>query len=47
MGFRDSYLFFTKHKKLYKIIIDDDEKRDLIDRDLIRHSWAKAVRSVS
>lgn len=39
IGFRDSYLFFQKHKNLYKIIIDDDEKRDLIDRDLIPHSY--------
>ena len=39
VGFRDSYLFFTKHKKLYKIIIDDDEKRDLIERELIPHSY--------
>ncbi len=39
VGFRDSYLFFTKHKRLYKIIIDDDEKRDLIERELIPHSY--------
>ena len=39
VGFRDSYLFFTKHKRLFKIIIDDDEKRDLIDRQLIPHSY--------
>lgn len=39
VGFRDSYLFFTKHKRLFKIIIDEDEKRDLIDRDLIPHSY--------
>lgn len=39
VGFRDSYLFFTKHKRLFKIIIDDDEKRDLIDRELIPHSY--------
>ena len=39
VGFRDSYLFFTKHKKLYKIIIDDDEKRDMIERDIIPHSY--------
>ncbi|KAI9661068.1 MAG: hypothetical protein M1821_009395 [Bathelium mastoideum] len=38
-GFRDSYLFFTKHPKLYKIIIDDDEKRNLIDREVIPHSY--------
>ncbi|KAJ6056002.1 hypothetical protein N7444_005100 [Penicillium canescens] len=39
IGFRDSYLFFQKHKMLYKIIIDDDAKRDLIERDLIPHSY--------
>ncbi|KUJ08026.1 uncharacterized protein LY89DRAFT_347936 [Mollisia scopiformis] len=39
VGFRDSYLFFTKHKRLYKIIIEEDEKRDLIDRELIPHSY--------
>ncbi|KAF2632439.1 nuclear localization protein [Macroventuria anomochaeta] len=38
-GFRDSYLFFTKHMQLYKIIIDDVEKRDLIDREIIPHSY--------
>ena len=38
-GFRDSYLFFTKHPKLYKIIIDENEKKDLISRDLIPHSY--------
>ncbi|OJD17722.1 hypothetical protein AJ78_02186 [Emergomyces pasteurianus Ep9510] len=39
IGFRDSYLFFQKHKLLFKIIIDDDAKRDLIERDLIPHSY--------
>lgn len=39
VGFRDSYLFFTKHKKLHKIIVDDDEKRDMIERDIIPHSY--------
>lgn len=39
VGFRDSYLFFTKHKRLFKIIIDDEEKRDLITRQLIPHSY--------
>ena len=38
-GFRDSYLFFAKHMKLYKVIVDDDEKQDLISRDLIPHSY--------
>lgn len=39
IGFRDSYLFFQKHKLLYKIIIGEDAKRDLIERDLIPHSY--------
>ncbi|KAF2432741.1 hypothetical protein EJ08DRAFT_686681, partial [Tothia fuscella] len=38
-GFRDSYLFFTKHLKLHKVIVDDDEKRELIDREVIPHSY--------
>ena len=39
IGFRDSYLFFQKHKKLFKIIVDDHAKRDLIDREIIPHSY--------
>ena len=39
IGFRDSYLFFQKHKQLYKIIIAEDAKRDLIDRGIIPHSY--------
>ncbi|RMZ77865.1 hypothetical protein DV738_g4090, partial [Chaetothyriales sp. CBS 135597] len=39
IGFRDSYLFFQKHRYLYKILIDDDEKRDLIERDLMPNSY--------
>lgn len=39
VGFRDSYLFFAKHKKLHKIIVDDDEKRDMIEREIIPHSY--------
>lgn len=39
VGFRDSYLFFTKHRRLFKSIVDDEEKRDLIERELIPHSY--------
>ncbi|KAF8457819.1 chromatin remodelling complex Rsc7/Swp82 subunit-domain-containing protein [Terfezia claveryi] len=39
IGFRDSYLFFQKHKQLFKIIMDDDEKFDMIARNLIPHSY--------
>ncbi|KAI1383047.1 chromatin remodelling complex Rsc7/Swp82 subunit-domain-containing protein [Hypoxylon trugodes] len=39
VGFRDSYLFFAKHRRLYKIIVDDEEKRDMIDREIIPHSY--------
>lgn len=38
-GFRDSYLFFTKHLRLHKVIVEDDEKMDLIARDIIPHSY--------
>ncbi|KAL8692506.1 MAG: hypothetical protein Q9218_002480 [Villophora microphyllina] len=39
VGFRDSYLFFQKHKTLWKIILTEDAKRDLIERALIPHSY--------
>lgn len=38
-GFRDSYLFFTKHPKLYKVLVGEEEKRDLIDRDILPSSY--------
>jgi chromatin structure-remodeling complex protein RSC7 len=39
MGFRDSYLLFQKHRKLYKVIADDMVKYDLIERGLMPHSY--------
>lgn len=39
IGFRDSYLFFQKHPKLVKIILTDDQKMDLIRREIIPHSY--------
>lgn len=39
IGFRDSYLFFQKHKQLYKIILAEEAKRDLIERSIIPHSY--------
>ena len=39
IGFRDSYLFFQKHRQLYKIILSEEAKRDLIERNLIPHSY--------
>lgn len=38
-GFRDSYLFFAKHQYLYKIIINDDEKKDWIERGILPNSY--------
>ena len=38
-GFRDSYLFFTKHPKLYKVLINEEEKMDLIGRDVLPNSY--------
>lgn len=39
IGFRDSYLFFQKHRQLYKIILAEEAKRDLIERSIIPHSY--------
>ena len=39
IGFRDSYLFFQKHRQLYKSILLDEEKMDLIERDILPHSY--------
>jgi chromatin structure-remodeling complex protein RSC7 len=39
IGFRDSYLFFQKHKQLFKIIAENEEKYDLIERNIIPHSY--------
>lgn len=48
IGFRDSYLLFQKHKRLHKIIVSDDEKYDLIARDVIPHSYkGRAIGIVS
>lgn len=39
MGYRDSYLFFLKHKTLNRVILDDNEKNDLADRELIPNGY--------
>ena len=39
IGFRDSYLFFQKHPQLFKIILEEEAKKDLIERSLIPHSY--------
>ncbi|KAI5360470.1 Putative chromatin-remodelling complex, RSC SWI/SNF subunit Rsc7/Swp82 [Septoria linicola] len=38
-GFRDSYLFFTKHPKLYKVVVGEEEKKDLIERGILPSSY--------
>jgi len=38
-GFRDSYLFFNKHVSLYKVVLDEHEKMDLIERGILPHSY--------
>lgn len=43
MGFRDSYLLFQKHRRLYKVVLSSDEKFDLINRDIIPHSYKGRV----
>ncbi|AGO10414.1 AaceriABL042Wp [[Ashbya] aceris (nom. inval.)] len=39
VGFRDSYLFFQYHPNLYKLVISQDERNDLIDRGVIPYSY--------
>lgn len=39
IGFRDSYLFFQKHPLLFKIILAEEAKKDLIEREIIPHSY--------
>ncbi|KAK5169503.1 chromatin structure-remodeling complex subunit RSC7 [Saxophila tyrrhenica] len=38
-GFRDSYLFFTKHPKLFKVLVNEEQKKDLIERDILPSSY--------
>lgn len=39
VGFRDSYLLFKTHRSLFKLVCDNDEKMDLIDRHIIPNSY--------
>ena len=39
LGYRDSYLFFTKHKRLYKVLLGEDEKLHLVDLGIIPASY--------
>lgn len=39
MGYRDSYLFFLRHKTLHRVILDENEKDDLADRELIPNGY--------
>ncbi|CCH46274.1 hypothetical protein BN7_5866 [Wickerhamomyces ciferrii] len=43
MGFRDSYLLFQKHRRLYKVVLTPEEKFDLINREIIPHSYKGRV----
>ncbi|CCD26400.1 Npl6p NDAI_0H02260 [Naumovozyma dairenensis CBS 421] len=39
VGFRDSYLFFQYNKSIYKFVLLQSDKNDLIDRGLIPYSY--------
>lgn len=39
VGFRDSYLFFQYHPNLYKFILSQEQKNDLIDRGVLPYSY--------
>ena len=38
-GFRDSYLFFAKHPKLYKVLLNEEEKKGLIENEILPSSY--------
>lgn len=38
-GFRDSYLFFAKHPKLFKVLLGEAEKMNLIHREILPSSY--------
>ena len=46
LGYRDSYLFFNKNKRLFKLTATDMEKEDLIRRNLIAMSFRARQTSV-
>lgn len=46
VGFRDSYLFFQRHQRLYKVVLTDQEKQDLISRDILPNSYRSRTISV-
>lgn len=39
VGFRDSYLFFQYHPNLYKYILSQEQKNNLIDRGVLPYSY--------
>lgn len=39
VGFCDFYLFFIKYKKFFKIIVNDEEKCDMIECDIILYFY--------
>lgn len=39
VGFRDSYLFFQYHPNLYKFILSQEQKNNLIDRGVLPYSY--------
>ncbi|KAK6344478.1 hypothetical protein TWF696_008114 [Orbilia brochopaga] len=39
LGYRDSYLLFNKNRSLYKIIATQNEKDDLIQKELLPYSY--------
>lgn len=41
MGYRDPYLFFLKHSSLYNVIISEEEKSDLVERNIIPKSYKR------
>ncbi|EMR08108.1 hypothetical protein PNEG_03546 [Pneumocystis murina B123] len=41
LGYRDPYLFFLKHSSLYNVILNEEEKLDLVQRNIIPESYKR------
>lgn len=39
LGYRDAYLMFLKYRKLRKVLIEEEEKNDLVERNIIPASY--------
>ncbi|GMM37103.1 Npl6 protein [Saccharomycopsis crataegensis] len=39
IGYRDAYYLFLKHNTLFKYVLNEEQKQDLVDRDIMPNSY--------